>query len=125
MAEESRYSDVNERLKEIVEEVSDETLPLDDALNLFEEAVALGVQATTLMEEDMAARDAERDAQEQAADEAYEASVADQDAPSAEGAGDAATAAPDAPAESADAAGAANMQNAAETQLLDADELPQ
>lgn len=64
MGEDSRYGDVNDRLKEIVDMVSDDTLPLDDALDLFEEAVKLGMEASTLMEEDMAARDAEQEAQE-------------------------------------------------------------
>ena len=77
MVEESRYSDVNGRLKQIIEEVSDENLPLDDALDLFEEAVRLGMEASTLMEEDMAARDAARDAEEQAADRALEAVVSE------------------------------------------------
>lgn len=80
MTETSSYEDVNERLKEIVEAVSDETLPLDDALDLFEEAVKLGMEASTMMEDDMAARDAEMEAEEQAADEAFAAVVNDQDA---------------------------------------------
>ena len=39
------------RLDEIVEAVGDENLPLDDALDLFEEAVALGLRATDLLED--------------------------------------------------------------------------
>ena len=38
------------RLDEIVEAVGDENLPLDDALDLYEEAVALGMRASDLLE---------------------------------------------------------------------------
>ena len=38
------------RLAEIADAVSDENLSLDDALDLFEEAVALGLQASDLLE---------------------------------------------------------------------------
>ena len=41
------------RLGEIADAVSDESLPLDEALDLFEEAVALGLQATDLLETDI------------------------------------------------------------------------
>ena len=56
---EPTYAQVNDRLKEIVEAVEDENLPLDDALGLFEEAVKLGMQASTLLEQDIAERDAQ------------------------------------------------------------------
>ena len=79
MSNQSSYENVNDRLKEIVEEVSDETLPLDDALDLFEEAVKLGMEASTMMEEDMAARDAAAEADEAAADAAFEAVVNDEE----------------------------------------------
>lgn len=47
------YAQVNDRLKEIVDQVSDDDLPLDDALDLFEEAVKLGMQASDLIEQDI------------------------------------------------------------------------
>lgn len=78
MNDTSTYSDVNDRLKEIAEAVSDETLPLDDALDLFEEAVKLGMEASTMMEEDMAQRDAQAETEELAADAAFEAAISDE-----------------------------------------------
>ena len=66
------YEDVNNRLKEIVEAVADDEIDLDNALDLFEEAVALGMKASSMMEEDLAARDAldeEREMQEQQEEE--------------------------------------------------------
>lgn len=48
---------VNDRLKQIVEAVSDDTLDLDQALSLYEEAVDLGMRASELIEEDIAAQD--------------------------------------------------------------------
>lgn len=41
---------VKKRLAEIAEAVEDEALSLDDALDLYEEAVALGLQASDLLE---------------------------------------------------------------------------
>lgn len=52
------YSHVNDRLKEIVELVGNDDLPLDDALELFEEAVKLGMQASDMLEQDIVERDA-------------------------------------------------------------------
>lgn len=77
MSEHAQYEEVNDRLKEIVEAVSDETLPLDDALDLFEEAVKLGMEASTMMEQDMAERDAQAEADDKAADAAFEAALSD------------------------------------------------
>ncbi len=65
----SKYGPVNDRLKQIIEQVSDESIGLDAALDLFEEAVQLGVRASTLLEEDIVSRD------EQAHDD--QATVAD------------------------------------------------
>ncbi|MCL1798574.1 MAG: exodeoxyribonuclease VII small subunit [Eggerthellaceae bacterium] len=48
------YESVKERLDEIVEAVSDEGISLDDALDLYEEAVKLGLQVSNLLEEDIA-----------------------------------------------------------------------
>jgi exodeoxyribonuclease VII small subunit len=53
----SSYSQVNDRLKQIIAQVSDGSIALDDALDLFDEAVQLGVRASTLMEEDITSRD--------------------------------------------------------------------
>ena len=72
------FEDVNDRLKQIVEAVSDDELPLDEALDLFDEAVALGMKASEMMEDDIATRDAadeEREAQQAAADEAADAEL--------------------------------------------------
>ena len=44
------FESVKNRLAEIAEAVDDETLPLDAALDLYEEAVALGLQASDLLE---------------------------------------------------------------------------
>jgi exodeoxyribonuclease VII small subunit len=54
----SKYAPVNDRLKEIIDQVSDESIGLDAALDLFEEAVQLGVRASTLLEEDIVSHDA-------------------------------------------------------------------
>lgn len=62
------FGQVNDRLKEIVEQVSNEDMPLDDALDLFEEAVGLGMQASSLLEEDIAARDADDESGDAGAD---------------------------------------------------------
>ena len=70
------FEQVNERLKEITEAVSDENLPLDEALELFDEAVALGMRASEIMEDDIAARDAQaqqREDEQAAADAAADA----------------------------------------------------
>lgn len=47
------FEAVKERLDEIVAAVSDESLPLDDALDLYEEAVSLGLRASDLLETDI------------------------------------------------------------------------
>ena len=50
----SEYTDfasVKQRLDEIVQAVSDDEMPLDEALDLYEEAVALGMRASDLLEE--------------------------------------------------------------------------
>lgn len=72
------FGTVTDRLSEIAEVMEDETLPLDDALDLLEEAVALGMQASNLLESDLNERDAvdEDAADEDAADEDAEAGEA-------------------------------------------------
>lgn len=47
------FSGVKQRLEQIAEAVNDDALPLDDALDLFEEAVALGMQISDLLELDV------------------------------------------------------------------------
>lgn len=49
------------RLDEIVEQVNDDALPLDQALDLYEEAVSLGLQVSHLLEQDIANKNAELD----------------------------------------------------------------
>lgn len=57
--EQADFSSVKARLAQIAESVSDETMPLDDALDLFEEAVAIGLKVGDLLEEGIAS-DADR-----------------------------------------------------------------
>lgn len=45
------FGEVKARLDEIVEAVSSEDISLDDALELYEEAVKLGMKASSLLEE--------------------------------------------------------------------------
>ena len=44
------FESVKNRLAEIADAVDDENLSLDDALDLYEEAVALGLKASDLLE---------------------------------------------------------------------------
>ena len=44
------FESVKTRLAEIADAVDDESLSLDEALDLYEEAVALGLQASDLLE---------------------------------------------------------------------------
>lgn len=46
------YEELKARLDQIVEAVSANDLPLDDALDLYEEAVKLGMRASELIEQD-------------------------------------------------------------------------
>lgn len=54
------FESVKGRLAEIVDAVSDDNLPLDQALSLYEEAVGLGLRASDLLEEGIDARRAEQ-----------------------------------------------------------------
>lgn len=72
------FGTVTDRLSEIAEVMEDESLPLDDALDLLEEAVALGMQASSLLETDMNERDAAEEAAEEAADAALDADTEDE-----------------------------------------------
>ena len=71
------FGGVKERLEEIAQAVSDESLPLDEALDLYEEAVALGLKASDLLEEGIRVDQAELEGDE--ADAAGTAAVADGD----------------------------------------------
>lgn len=48
------FEEIKARLDEIVDAVSDDELPFDEALYLYEEAVGLGLQASRIMEEGIA-----------------------------------------------------------------------
>ncbi len=70
------FEAVKARLDEIVAAVSDDSMPLDDALVLYEEAVSLGLRASDLLEANIEQRHEEEDAQEDAAqDNAAEQAV--------------------------------------------------
>lgn len=53
------FEDIKARLDEIVAAVSDEELPLDEALSLYEEAVGIGLTSSRIVEEGIAAKEAE------------------------------------------------------------------
>ena len=70
------YAEAKQRLDEILEAVSDEGLPLDDALALYEEAVGLGMKVSGLIETDISEHEAQMAAE--AAAEAAAEQVAEQ-----------------------------------------------
>lgn len=45
------FTEIKARLDEIVDAVSDDDMPLDDALALYEEAVKLGTRVSSLIEQ--------------------------------------------------------------------------
>ena len=45
------FEAIKTRLEEIVEAVNDESIPLDDALDLYEEAVELGMRVSDVLED--------------------------------------------------------------------------
>lgn len=45
------FEAIKSRLEEIVTAVSDESIPLDDALDLYEEAVELGMRISDVLED--------------------------------------------------------------------------
>ena len=53
------FEDIKARLDEIVAAVSNEELPLDEALSLYEEAVGIGLTASRIVEEGIAGKEAE------------------------------------------------------------------
>jgi len=60
------YASVKERLDEIVAAVNDESISLDEALGLYEEAVQLGLAVSNLLEEDITDAEASAVAEEAA-----------------------------------------------------------
>ncbi len=50
------FEDMKLRLDQIVAAVNDEELPLEEALGLYEEAVGIGLAASRIMEEGIAAQ---------------------------------------------------------------------
>ena len=64
------FPDIKERLDQIVDQVSVDDLPLEQALALYEEAVKLGTRVSALIES------AKGEDQEQSAEQAQEASEA-------------------------------------------------
>lgn len=50
MLESNEFEAVRKRLEEIAHEVDDDNMSLDDALDLYEEAVKLGLKASSLLE---------------------------------------------------------------------------
>lgn len=44
------FAEIRERLDEIVRQVRDDNMPLDSALDLYDEAVKLGMKATEMLE---------------------------------------------------------------------------
>lgn len=71
------FEAVKARLDEIVDAVGSDDVPLDDALVLYEEAVALGLRASDLLETGIEERcvqddEREREREEQSADDVVE-----------------------------------------------------
>ena len=63
------FESVKNRLAEIAEAVDDENLSLDDALDLYEEAVSLGLKASDLLETGVVVPEEEPEAEAAAAAE--------------------------------------------------------
>ena len=57
------FESVKKRLEEIADAVDDESLPLDDALDLFEEAVSLGLKVSDFVEEGIVVEDEDMQAE--------------------------------------------------------------
>lgn len=53
------YDELNARLNEIADTVSNENIPLDDALTLYEEAVGLGLRGCEMLEVGISENEAE------------------------------------------------------------------
>ena len=57
--EPNRFESTKRRLEEIADTVSNKDMPLDEVLDLFEEAVSLGLKASDLLEDGIRVDDAE------------------------------------------------------------------
>ncbi|MBQ9004057.1 MAG: exodeoxyribonuclease VII small subunit [Eggerthellaceae bacterium] len=64
------FESVKTRLAEIADAVDDESLSLDEALDLYEEAVAIGLAASDLLETGIVVPEEEVPAADEAADQA-------------------------------------------------------
>lgn len=64
------FEAVKSRLEEIADAVGDESLPLDEALDLFEEAVSLGLKVSDYVEEGIIVDDPETETDATASSEA-------------------------------------------------------
>ena len=80
--QQTSFESVKTRLAEIAEAIDDENMPLDEALDLYEEAVALGLQASDLLETGVVVDDA-------AAEGAAEATAAETTAAEGQATGEA------------------------------------
>ena len=74
------FEAIKARLEEIVEAVSDEDIPLDDALDLYEEAVELGMRVSDVLEDGIEINETALDGEDATPqnDEGSNASVASQ-----------------------------------------------
>ena len=67
--EDQGFGDAKSRLEEIADLVGDENMPLDEALDLFEEAVSIGLDISNLLEDGLL-EELQGDAAPQAGDQA-------------------------------------------------------
>lgn len=68
------YDELNARLNEIANTVSNENIPLDDALTLYEEAVGLGLRGCEMLEVGISENEAEQEKHSEQARENIQAS---------------------------------------------------
>lgn len=69
------FISVNERLGEIVQAVENKDLPLEEVLDLYEEAVSLGMEASALLEENLSESEVENDTLLENSDNSEEAPI--------------------------------------------------
>ena len=69
------FEAIKARLEEIVDAVSDDSIPLDDALDLYEEAVTLGMRVSEVLEDGITVDEAALDEPEAPAEGAVAADV--------------------------------------------------
>lgn len=60
-ADDLTFEGVNDRLTEIVDAVSNDDISLEETLDLFEEAIDLGMQASSLLEEGIVQESPDKD----------------------------------------------------------------